>query len=129
MAMERRIFQRHPLAMDGLLYLCRGVNGDRLSRPVKCSITDLSRKGAGLITPQIIVDNHHLFFAALESDQHILHLEIEAGDDNTAPITIPVRPLWFDRLLHDDQKPFKIGIAFFAKISEENYQFIKSRSR
>jgi len=125
MGMERRIFQRFPLALNGSLFLCQGRNGSRLSRPLSCRVVDLSRRGAGILTWQIIVDNHHLFFASLESDQLILHLAINPKNTDEPPITLAVRPLWFDRILHEEQQPFQMGVEFFEKIAEEDFRRLK----
>jgi len=96
-----------------------------MSRPVSCRVVDLSRKGAGILTKQIIVDNHHLFFASLESEQLLLHLSIGSEDTDAPPITLIVRPLWFDRILFEDQQPFKMGIKFLEKMAEEDFQRLK----
>ncbi|MBU0965986.1 MAG: hypothetical protein KKA54_06355 [Proteobacteria bacterium] len=125
MGMERRLFQRFPLALNGSLFLCKAQGGERLSRPVNCQVVDLSKRGAGLIIRQIIVDNQHLFFGPLESDQLILHLTIDQQETEPPSITFAVRPLWFDRILFEDQQPFKMGIEFFEKIPEDDFRRLK----
>lgn len=125
MGMERRIFQRFPLTLNGQLFLCQGKGGERRSRPVSCRVIDLSRRGGGILIWQIIVDNQHLFFAPLESEQLILHLAIGQEEADTPPITLAVRPLWFDRILFEEQQPFKIGIEFLEKIAEKDFRLLK----
>jgi len=125
MGMERRIFQRFPLKLNGSLFLCKGRGGEKLSRPVSCRVVDLSRKGAGILSWQIMVDNHHLFFASLGSERLILHLSIGSEDTDEPPITLAVRPLWFDRILFEEQQPFKMGIEFVEKIAEEDFRRLK----
>jgi hypothetical protein len=122
---QRRIFQRFTGKLPGSLYLCLGRNGSRLGRPIRCHVADLSRKGAGIFASQIISDSHHLFFAALESDKHILHLDIECtgSQGETEIITLPVRPIWFDRvLLLEEQQPFVLGVEFYEKLSRDLFQ-------
>lgn len=100
-----------------------------MSRPVSCRVVDLSRRGGGVLIWQIIADNHHLFFAPLESEQLILHLIIGQEEADPPSITLAVRPLWFDRILFEDQQPFKIGIEFLEKIAEKDFRLLKKRAR
>jgi len=117
------------MEFNGSLYLCDGQNGPRKSDSINCQVVDLSRHGAGIITSQIIIDNQHLFFAALESDDTILHLEIDVLSDkeNSDSLTFAVRPIWFDRILDKEPKPFKLGVEFFDKISNGDMCLIKKQ--
>ena len=124
MGKERRIFNRVPLELNGSLFLSQEKDGEKLSRPVNCRIVNLSKKGAGIIIRQIIVDNLHLFFGPLESDELILHLAIGQGNGEAA-MTLAGRPLWFDRILFEEQQPFKMGIEFLEKIGEDDYRRLK----
>jgi hypothetical protein len=128
---QRRIFQRFTGKLPGSLVLCLGREGSRLVRPVRCQVTDLSRKGAGILASQVISDNHHLFFAALESDKEILHLDIECTQEqgDTEIITLPVRPVWFDRVLHEEPQPFVLGVEFYEKISRDLFQRLRDQCR
>ncbi|MFH1216911.1 MAG: PilZ domain-containing protein [Pseudomonadota bacterium] len=129
MSRERRIFERFRLDIAGSLYLCQGRYGEKLCRPISCRVQDFSQKGACVVTNLIIVDSRHLFFAALESDKFFLHLEFTFkadGQTEAETFTLPVRPVWFDRLIDEEQKPFKIGIEFFKKMDEEQFQRIRN---
>lgn len=128
---QRRIFQRFTGKLAGSLYLCQGRHGSRLGRPVRCQVADLSRKGAGILASQIMSDSQHLFFDALESDKHILHLDIECTGEKgeTELITLPVRPVWFDRVLLEDQQPFLLGVEFYEKISRDLFQRLRDLCR
>ncbi len=130
MGKERRKFSRYNLEFNGSLYLCDGQDGPRKSDSIKCQVVDLSRQGAGIITSQIIIDNQHFFFAALDSDDTILHLEINVSEDNTNSdtITYAVRPVWFDRVMDQEPKPFKMGVEFFDKISNGDIGRIKKQA-
>lgn len=132
MSRERRIFERFRLDLEGALFLCRGKKGEKICTPIICRLQDFSKKGACLVTNRILVDHHHLFFTALESDKFFLHLEFACpGEENTEAetYTIPVRPVWFDRLVDEEHKPFKMGIEFFEKMGEEQFQRIRRLSR
>ncbi|MCB2182952.1 MAG: hypothetical protein KQH63_13040 [Desulfobulbaceae bacterium] len=143
MSQEKRRFARFQTELHGFLYLCKGDslckgdNGDKLTPPVRCQIFDLSKYGARIITSQVIVDQHHLFFSTLESDEFTLFLEVEAAetsdDEKTEKeqlnqLIFPVRPIWFDRVLDQVQKPFKIGFEFNEKLSDEMVRLIKKQS-
>ncbi len=128
MGFEKRSFKRFPVELNGILYLCRGVNGDKISQPVSCRVYDLSRSGTGLFTSRVLVGNHHLFFAALESDEIILHLEISLVQDNgTEKLSLPMRPVWFDRVLDKEHKPFKIRAVFYQKIPTDLLTLLKNQ--
>jgi hypothetical protein len=111
--------------LNGSLFLCQAKGGERLSRPVTCQVVDLSKRGAGLIIWQIIVDNLHLFFGPLESNQLILHLTIDQQATEAPPLNLAIRPLWFNRILFEEQQPFKMGIEFFEKIGEDDFRRLK----
>ena len=129
MGKERRIFHRLPRALNASLFVCQERGGEKLSRPVNCQIVDLSKKGAGLIIRQIIIDNLHLFFGPLESDQLILHLAIEPVNGDESPYILAGRPVWFDRILFEEQQPFKMGIEFFEKIEEDDFRRLKKLTK
>jgi len=127
---QRRIFQRFTGKLAGSLYLCLGRNGSRLGRPVRCHVADLSRKGAGIFASQVISDSRHLFFDALESDKHVLHLDIECtgGQGETEIITLPVRPVWFDRvLLLEEPQSFVLGVEFYEKLSRDLFHRLRDQ--
>jgi len=130
MGRERRKFTRYNIDYNGSLYLCNGQNGTRKSDSIKCQVVDLSRHGAGIITSQTIIDNQHFFLAALESDDTILHLEIDVSTDNinSDALTFAVRPVWFDRVMDKEPKPFMMGVEFFDKISNEDMGLIKKKA-
>ena len=130
MGRERRKFSRYNIEFNGSLYLCDGQEGPRKSDSIKCQVVDLSRQGAGIITSQIIINNQHLFFASLESDDTILHLEMDVSTEqsNSDSLTFAVRPVWFDRVLDKEPKPFKMGVEFFDKISNEDIGLIKKQA-
>ncbi len=130
MGREKRKFTRHTLEFNASLYLSEGQDGPAKSKSINCQIVDISRQGAGIITSQIIVDNQHLFFAALESENSILQLKIEVAksESNLGSLTFAVRPVWFDRVLDREPKPFKLGLEFFEKMSLDDFGIIKKQS-
>ncbi|MFZ5760112.1 MAG: PilZ domain-containing protein [Thermodesulfobacteriota bacterium] len=128
MGIERRLFTRHHLNIPGSLFLCRGQGGDRISRPTPCRLRDLSRKGAGLLTHRVIVDNLHLFFAPLESTQIVLYLSLILPDGQEE-CTVATRPVWFDRRIDDEGQPFAMGIEFFEEMDGKLLERLRRSDR
>lgn len=120
MTIERRKFNRIPVHISASLSLCRKKTGERISAPVKCMIFDISKSGAGVFLSRVIVDTHHLFFDALESDEFTLSLGIQTP--------LYARPVWFNRILDETDNPFKMGLQFFEKLSAEEIQALKKLS-
>ncbi len=117
---ERRKFNRVPVQISASLSLRRNKTGEIISTPVQCRLFDISKSGAGIYLSQVMVNSHHLFFDALESDDCTLFLEIDT--------LLPVRPVWFDRELDKEDNPFKMGLEFREKLSSEKFQIFKNIS-
>jgi hypothetical protein len=90
-----------------------------VTREVSCQLSDISRQGAGLKIPQILIDGKHLCYAALDSDTIKLTLVFHDITDPSASIIILAKPIWFDRDPEDKALPFKIGVEFLAEASPE----------
>lgn len=130
MSKERRWFKRYTLELSGLVSLNQGENGPRLSREVDCRIVDFSRQGAGIRVSEVIIDKYHLFFAALESEDIVLHLDIELQNNGSPRLfSVNAQPVWFDRVLDSTStKPFKMGVRFFKDLSEDDLRLLKSKA-
>lgn len=127
MGKERRKQIRYTTDLNSSLYLGNGKNGSRISSSLDCRGVDFSRTGVGIITHKIFVDNQHFFYAALDSDEVVLVLEIAVPEKPNEPtvLTFLGRPVWFDRLLDQEQKPFKMGIRFLEKVSDDNWRLLQ----
>ncbi|ADH85519.1 PilZ domain-containing protein [Desulfurivibrio alkaliphilus] len=79
-------------------------------------ISDISRHGLRLVVPQSKIEQWHIFYNFQENEQQMLLLEVLARqDDEQAPdFELPVKPVWFDRLLSLPDKPFQLGMEFLA---------------
>lgn len=81
-------------------------------------INDISRHGLRLVISTPKIDKWHIFYNFQDNNQQLLLLEImadQATDQATgrlASFKLPVRPVWFDRLLSQPQKPFQLGMEF-----------------
>ncbi|MEJ2031608.1 MAG: hypothetical protein P8Y63_00875 [Deltaproteobacteria bacterium] len=90
-----------------------GFSGPILAGPAPACLRDISSFGASLIVPQIRFGNHHLFYSA--RDHHPTQiLFIEAAVKNGEGLSVPVRPVGFDRVLFDETMPFHIGVEFMG---------------
>jgi hypothetical protein len=99
----------------------------KLTREVSCFLSNISRQGAGLKIPQILIDGKHLCYAALDSDTINLILIFHDITDETASTVILARPIWFDRDMDDSALPFKIGVEFLDQTSKELLQDIANQ--
>ncbi|NOR10687.1 MAG: hypothetical protein GQ541_04275 [Desulfovibrionaceae bacterium] len=99
----------------------------KLTREVSCFLSNISRQGAGLKIPQILIDGKHLCYAALDSDTINLILIFHDITDETASTVILARPIWFDRDMDDSALPFKIGVEFLGQTSKELLQDIANQ--
>ena len=99
----------------------------KLTREVSCFLSNISRQGAGLKIPQILIDGKHLCYAALDSDTINLILIFHDITDETASTVIFARPIWFDRDMDDSALPFKIGVEFLGQTSKELLQDIANQ--
>jgi hypothetical protein len=99
----------------------------KLTREVSCFLSNISRQGAGLKIPQILIDGKHLCYAALDSDTINLILIFHDITDETASTVILARPIWFDRDMDDSALPFKIGVEFLGETSKELLQDIANQ--
>ncbi|MDA8165965.1 MAG: PilZ domain-containing protein [Desulfobacteraceae bacterium] len=88
-----------------------GFSGALLAGPAPARLHDVSTYGASLITPQIRFGNHHLFYSARDHHPNQV-LFIEADAENGEVVSVPVRPIGFDRVLCDETMPFHIGVEF-----------------
>jgi hypothetical protein len=90
-----------------------GFSGTILAGPAPARLHDVSSFGASLVTPQIRFGNHHLFYSARDHHPSQL-LFIEAAAEDGELLSVPVRPVGFDRVLCDETMPFQIGVEFMA---------------
>ncbi|MBC8317832.1 MAG: PilZ domain-containing protein [Desulfobulbaceae bacterium] len=118
--MEReRKHERLSAKLNVGLCLYDQTTGTKLTREVSCRLSDISRQGAGLKIPQILIDGKHLCYTAQDSDTVDLILVFHDITDESASTVILAKPVWFDRDMEDTVLPFKIGVEFLAQASNE----------
>ena len=125
--LTERKHQRIPAKLNVGLCLYDQKSETKLTREVSCCLSDISRQGAGLKIPQILIDGKHLCYAALDSDTINLILIFHDITDETASTVILARPIWFDRDMDDTALPFKIGVEFLVQASKELLQDIANQ--
>lgn len=116
---ERRRAARIDGRMSAALVLRQGRHGEPVADPTPGEILDISLHGAGVCVEQIRVGSAHLFYSPQDNPSHVLHLEVAppSGEEGAfEPVSIPVRPIRFDRVLGEDSdpKPFHIGVEFLS---------------
>lgn len=126
MVTERK-HQRIPAKLNVGLCLYDQKTETKLTREVSCFLSNISRQGAGLKIPQILIDGKHLCYAALDSDTINLILIFHDVTDEMASTVIVARPIWFDRDMDDSALPFKIGVEFLGQTSKELLQDIANQ--
>ncbi len=81
-------------------------------------INDISRHGLRLTVPQAKVGEYHLFYGFHDNEGQTIHLTArdEAGGDELPRFSMPVHPVWFDRMLTQPDKPFQLGMEFLEEL-------------
>ncbi len=102
-----------------------------LKGEVSATVINISKGGACLVLPQILIDRTHLFFSTLRSDAHTTHtLVLEASQEAELELEFPIyaKSIWMDSNPHDSRVVFKVGIQFLAK-QKELYESLKKIKR
>jgi len=88
---------------------------------------NFSPMGLALSLKNIKIDNYHLFFTCQDNPSHILKIGIVLPDDFETTISIPGRPVWYDRDKEfPEEKRALLGVEFLLK---PNDQVIKKLSK
>lgn len=84
--------------------------GEVICGPLAGDIVDISKYGARLFMEQIRVDAFHLFYTP--RDQATCALFLEGTIPGADFFSVPVWPIWFDRIILEEAKPFHMGVEF-----------------
>ena len=118
MEKEQRRIQRYEQGLPIRLSLRDGPTGDLLAGPIPGNLNNISARGAGITIAKVFVDNHHLFYAPQDNTEYILCLDLDLSEDKDKVVSIPVRPVWLDRIQSSPQNDFTMGVEFI--ISKED---------
>jgi len=126
---ERRRAVRLSGDIPAALVLRHGCQGEIIAGPSPGEILDVSVCGAGLSIEQIRVESYHLFYTPQDKPGYVLHLQVEPPPEDESgieTISIPVRPMRFDRVLGDENehKPFYVGVEFLLEPDDEQVQLL-----
>lgn len=114
---NRRKCQRIVLRRDIQLSLFDKSRGIHTTQPIQATLADLTRHGAMVTFSRVLAEGRHLFYAALESDDLLIAIKFAANKETAEPLpTLLTRPVWFDRDMHDDVQPFRMGLQFVSQI-------------
>lgn len=112
MEKEQRRIQRYEQGLPIRLSLRDGPAGHLLAGPIPGNLTNISARGAGITIAKIFIDNHHLFYAPQDNPEYTLCLDLDLSDNEDKFVSIPVRPVWLDRLQSPTQNDFAMGVEF-----------------
>ena len=118
MEKEQRRIQRYEQGLPIRLSLRDGPAGNLLAGPIPGNLNNISASGAGITIAKVFVDNHHLFYAPQDNTEYTLCLDLDLSEDKDKVVSIPVRPVWLDRIQSSPQNDFTMGVEFI--ISKED---------
>ncbi|MFT5700802.1 MAG: hypothetical protein ACI8ZB_003687 [Desulforhopalus sp.] len=93
---------------------------------VSGTIINISKGGACLRIPKLLINGKHLFFTTLNST-HTLLLQLQMSTDTFDDVSIPANSVWMDSVEHLNHMVFKVGISFTAE-QTELFGYIKNTS-
>lgn len=122
MQFELRKEERQPSNLKVGVFLSQGKNGPTLSPPFWGKLISISRQGAGVAIDKIMFDRTHLALGPMSSDTLQLNIILSSDEDVDTPLTLPVKPVWFDKKSDDSMPPFRIGIEFLELLTSKQLQ-------
>lgn len=121
MGREKRRSLRIEISLP-IRLMVRGGEEDAILAMGDGRISDISRHGLRLTAPQAKIGQWHLFYSFHQGAEEDLRLEAcsncESAED-LPDFRLPMRPVWFDRLLTHPDKPFQLGMEFLAPPQQE----------
>jgi hypothetical protein len=115
MVQEKRHAERIKIQLPVSLLLVDGKTGTVLAGPVEGEAKNFSPIGLALSLANIRIDNYHLFFACQDNPSHILKIGFTVSGDQETAISIPARPVWYDRDKESSEKKALLGVKFLLK--------------
>ena len=105
-----------------------GADGPILAGPVKGFLNDVSLYGARFTVQQIHIGQYHIFYACHDNPSLVVSLEINDPTISDKVFSVPLKPVWFDRLLSEEMsvKPFQVGAEFLIGPGSERVVRLKN---
>ncbi len=117
MFIEKRREDRFSAEFSVSMVLRGKGEGEILCGPLSAEIVDISKYGARLFLESIRVEACHLFYTP--RDQADCSLFMDGSSLEAEPFSVPVWPIWFDRLLLENARPFQMGVEFLLHPHDE----------
>ena len=115
MVQEKRRVERIEIKLPVSVLLLDDKTGTVLAGPVEGEAKNFSPIGLALSLANIRIDNYHLFFACQDNPSHILKIGFTVSGDQETAISIPARPVWYDRDKESSEKKALLGVKFLLK--------------
>ncbi|WP_458775810.1 hypothetical protein [Desulforhopalus sp. 52FAK] len=80
---------------------------------IEAKIINVSKGGACLLTPKLLIEGKHLFFTTLNSSHNLL-LQSHESMETLGDFTLTAHSVWMDSCQHMNQHFFKVGVCFSA---------------
>lgn len=127
MFIDKRREERFGAELAVVLVLRRRGEEGIICGPLAADIVDIAKYGARLFMDRIRVDAFHLFYTP--RDQATCALFLEATPASVESFSVPVWPIWFDRLLFEEAKPFQMGVEFLLHPHDDQVEKLLKMAR
>lgn len=116
---DQRYTQRSSQELPVRLTLRADLQAPPIAGPAQGSLANISTSGAAINMGKVFIDNHHLFYAPQDDPEYILFLDLIHPENPERFISIPVRPVWFDRVIEMEESYFVMGVEFSLQKEDE----------
>jgi len=86
-----------------------------LAGPVEGEVKDFSPMGIALSLANIMIDQYHLFFTCQDNPSHVMRIIFTLPNEPEVIMSVPARPVWYDRDRGSEEKKVLIGAEFLLK--------------
>jgi len=86
-----------------------------LAGPVEGEVKDFSPMGLALSLANIMIDQYHLFFTCQDNPSHVMRIIFTLPNEPEVIMSVPARPVWYDRDRKSEEKKVLIGVEFLLK--------------
>lgn len=90
---------------------------------VSATMLNISKSGACLLMPKLLINGKHLFFTTLNST-HVMLLHTEENTGKINFFNVSAQSVWMDSYKYDNRLCFKVGVCFTSP-QKKLFQSIK----
>lgn len=104
-------------------------NGTEQLHPgtVSASIINISKNGACLRIPKLLINGKHLFFETLNST-HTMWVQSQEETEQVREFKISAQSVWMDSYEHHNRLCFKVGVCFIT-MQKKLFENIKNSDK